>query len=132
MGSMAGRIGGIICPVLTGITSLPWLYPLVFGCACTLAGFLILFLPETAGKPMLSTIEEAEAYYRNRAETVTASIRHLSVFHFESSSLHEETKLKTPNNYKAVECQRYRARHHERHFLYISISVISNTKRQCK
>ena len=65
----------IVCPLLTGITSLPWLYPLVFGVACLFAGFLILFLPETAGKPMMSTIEEAEMYYKNRAQTVTASIR---------------------------------------------------------
>ena len=94
MGSMVGRVGGIgklsflgfsrlemicdnfkVCPLLTGITSLPWLYPLVFGVACLFAGFLILFLPETAGKPMMSTIEEAEMYYKNRAQTVTASIR---------------------------------------------------------
>ena len=81
MGSMAGRIGGIVAPLLTGITSMPWLYPLIFGVLCVLAGFLILFLPETAGKPMLSTIEEAEAYYRNRAETVTASIRQGMIFY---------------------------------------------------
>ena len=75
MGSMAGRIGGIITPFLTGLKSLPWLYPLVFGICCLIASGLIMLLPETAGKSMMTTIEEAEAYYKRRASTISTSIR---------------------------------------------------------
>lgn len=74
MGSMAGRIGGIITPFLTGLKTLPWLYPLVFGICCLIASGLIMLLPETAGKSMMTTIEEAEAYYKRRASTISTSI----------------------------------------------------------
>jgi len=72
---MAGRIGGIVSPQLTGLTSMPWLYPTVFGVACIFSGVLILFLPETAGKPMLNSLEEAELYYQRRVSVATSNIR---------------------------------------------------------
>lgn len=72
MGSMAGRIGGIISPFINNFyLTIPWLPPTIFGTMCILGGIALFTLPETLGKPLLNTIEEANAYYGRRASTTS-------------------------------------------------------------
>ena len=79
MGSMAGRIGGIISPQINNFyETIPWLPPLIFGALCVMGGVAIFLLPETLGKPLLNTIEEANAYYGRRASTVSERIQSAS------------------------------------------------------
>ena len=62
---MSGRIGGILSPQINQLyLSVPWLPPLIYGCVCIVGGALSLILPETAGRPLLNTISEAEEFYR--------------------------------------------------------------------
>ena len=73
MGSMAGRIGGIISPFINDFyESIPWLPPTIFGTVCVAGGCLLFLLPETLGKPLLNTIDEAEKYYARRTSTFSA------------------------------------------------------------
>lgn len=86
VGSMAGRIGGICAPFINNYwESIPWFPPTIFGAFCIVGGFLLLLLPETSGRPLMSTIEEANAYYGKRAtkmdsklQSVNESMRSLS------------------------------------------------------
>lgn len=71
MGSMSGRIGGIISPQINAFyTTVPWLPPLIFGGVCILGGVLTMMLPETTGRPMLNTIEEANKFYKKEKEKI--------------------------------------------------------------
>lgn len=75
MGSMAGRIGGIISPFINNFhTSIPWLPATIFGSACLLGGMALLTLPETLGRPLMNTVEEANNYYGRRASTVASKL----------------------------------------------------------
>ena len=112
MGSMSGRIGGIVSPFINEFyqdcwwkfkhvylksnlskglflkiiskikfatffqtwKTIPWLPPLIFGSMCLLGGFVLFLLPETLGKPLLNTIDEANNYYARRASTISAKI----------------------------------------------------------
>ena len=52
-----GNGGAIIAPML--LEYLPkWVFYMIFGCICVFNSFLLIFLPETVGKPMVETIEE--------------------------------------------------------------------------
>ena len=54
-----GNIGSIIAPMI--YEYLPgWLLLLIFAIMCIFHSFLLFFLPETEGKPMVETIEELE------------------------------------------------------------------------
>ena len=54
-----GNGGSIIAPML--LEFLPyWLFLTIFAGVCGLNAFLIIFLPETVGKPMIETIDELE------------------------------------------------------------------------
>ena len=54
-----GNIGSIIAPMI--YEYLPgWLLLLIFAILCIFHSFLLVFLPETEGKPMVETIEELE------------------------------------------------------------------------
>lgn len=58
--SMVGRIGGMLAPVAILLSDiLPALPNMLFGAAGILAGLLILFNPETLGKKLPDTLEEA-------------------------------------------------------------------------
>ena len=65
-GSIVGRVGGALAPFIIllqdeqGLSFLPYL---IFGICGILSGVWALFLPETAGKPILQTIEEALLFY---------------------------------------------------------------------
>jgi len=59
--SFLGRIGGIIAPWIGNLSEVhPSLPTIIFGVSALLAGFISFFLPETKGKPLPYTIEEAE------------------------------------------------------------------------
>jgi len=69
--SAGGRIGGAISPLVFGIDDkLPWFSNTFFGIASILASITTLFLPETYGKPLTQTIDEAEeSYYKKRVKS---------------------------------------------------------------
>ena len=41
--------------------TIPWLPPTIFGVMCILGGNVLFLLPETLGKPLLNTVDEANA-----------------------------------------------------------------------
>ena len=54
-----GNCGAIIAPLI--LEYLPnWLFLIVFAIVCAINSFLLFFLPETVGKPMIETIKELE------------------------------------------------------------------------
>ena len=56
-----GNVGSILAPMI--YEYLPgWLLLLIFAIMCIFHSFLLYFLPETEGKPMVETIEELENY----------------------------------------------------------------------
>ena len=69
--SAGGRIGGAISPLVFGIDDkMPWFSNTFFGTASILAAIVTLFLPETYGKPLTQTIEEAEeSYYKKNVKS---------------------------------------------------------------
>ena len=55
-----GNIGSILAPMI--YEYLPgWILLLIFAIMCIFHWFLLAFLPETEGKPMVETIEELES-----------------------------------------------------------------------
>ena len=67
LGSMAGRIGGIVSPFILEIGgSIPWLPPLIFGAVTISSGIALLALPETMGMSMLNTIPDANEFYMKK------------------------------------------------------------------
>jgi len=66
-GSMVGRVGGIVAPFIIllqdteGLSFVPYL---IFGIGGIVSGTWALFLPETAGQPIMQTIDEAIAFYQ--------------------------------------------------------------------
>ena len=61
---MFGRLGGVFAPF---IIQLPGFVPnLTFAVTGILSGIWTLFLPETGGKPMLQTIQEAIVFYKGQ------------------------------------------------------------------
>ena len=58
--SMCARIGGMLAPQILELSRIWGPLPLIlFGGLSVLAGGLALFLPETSGKPLPQTIEDA-------------------------------------------------------------------------
>ena len=70
-GSMVGRVGGIVAPFIIllqdtdGLSFVPYL---IFGTGGILSGTWALFLPETAGEPIMQTIDEAIAFYQGKKQ----------------------------------------------------------------
>ena len=61
LSSMVARISGILCPFILDLSSVWFSLPyFIFGAFSITSGMLILLLPETLGKPMPETIEDAE------------------------------------------------------------------------
>ena len=70
---MVGRIGGVIAPfiiLLQDVEGLSFLPYLIFGLCGIVSGIFALFLPETAGQPMLQTIDEAIIFYGGKSNAV--------------------------------------------------------------
>ena len=79
LGSMAGRIGGVCAPYINELwATIPWLPPTIYGVMCILGGLTLFLLPETSGRPMLNTIDEANAYYGKRARRMSADLQSAS------------------------------------------------------
>ena len=72
-GSIVGRVGGALAPFIIllqdqeGLSFLPYF---IFGICGIVSGVWALFLPETAGEPMLQTIEEALLFYDGKRNAV--------------------------------------------------------------
>ena len=76
LGSMVGRVGGVCAPFINKLwQTIPWLPPTIYGAFCIIGGAALFFLPETAGRPMLNTIEEAEAFYGRRASRMSTELQ---------------------------------------------------------
>lgn len=64
-GSMMCRVGSVVAPFCVYLADV-WVYlpQLIVGILALIIGALTLLLPETLGKPLTSTLEEAEALGR--------------------------------------------------------------------
>ena len=79
LGSMAGRIGGVCAPYINKLwPTIPWLPPTIYGAMCILSGLAVFLLPETSGRPMLNTIEEANAFYGKHARRMSVDLQSAS------------------------------------------------------
>ena len=59
--STSARVGGVAAPVVVLLSVVFESLPLmIFGAVSLIAGFLILLLPETLGKPLPETLEDCE------------------------------------------------------------------------
>ena len=82
MASAAGRIGGILAPLINGLErSVGWLPMAIFGTLGLLQVLSTFWLPETLGIQMLATVEAAEDFYagkkphQNKVESEISSKR---------------------------------------------------------
>ncbi|XP_076819926.1 organic cation transporter protein-like [Clavelina lepadiformis] len=65
LGSMSARVGSIITPFTLQLQYiLPWLTSVIFGVLALLAGILSLLFPETLGNRMMTSLDEAEGFYK--------------------------------------------------------------------
>ena len=66
IGSVSGRIGGIIFPfVLDMGSSIGTFFPMaLFGGLCLICTFTAFYFPETRNSPTLTTIDDAQAFYK--------------------------------------------------------------------
>lgn len=61
--SMTARVGSMVAPFVIDLQVFgSWVPPLMFGIPAILAGFATLLLPETKGREVMTTIEEAENF----------------------------------------------------------------------
>lgn len=61
MSCMFARMGGVLAPIINMLHNRSPTAPLViFGCSPLLGAVLALALPETAGRPLPDTVEDAE------------------------------------------------------------------------
>nr|XP_039270512.1 organic cation transporter protein-like [Styela clava] len=65
LGSMAARVGSMIMPFTLQIqNSIPWLTQTIFGTLAFIACSATMLLPETRSLSLLTTVDEAENFYR--------------------------------------------------------------------
>nr|XP_026693822.1 organic cation transporter protein-like isoform X2 [Ciona intestinalis] len=65
MGSMAARVGGVVTPFTLELqNSIPWLIQTIFGILSVFAFMTSLFFPETEKAVCLTSLDEAEIFYR--------------------------------------------------------------------
>jgi len=67
--SVGSTIGNIAAPyMMLLITYVPWLLNVLFGTMSLVAALLVLYLPETLGRPLPTTIKEVEAWTRTLSQ----------------------------------------------------------------
>lgn len=67
VGSTGARVGSILAPFIIDLNNyVTWLPNTILGVVSVIAGVMSAFFPETNGRPMLETIEEAEAFYTGK------------------------------------------------------------------
>lgn len=89
--SIGGRIGGIIAPfVIITQSTAPWLPNAIFGSAIIIGGLFCFLLPETTGRVMPQTLEEANTFYAKDKK-----VRHDS--HRASRGYEESISLTVPS-----------------------------------
>ena len=65
--SGAARVAGILTPFILGLSDIyTWLPGVIFSVLGVVSGICTFFLPETLGKPLLSTLEQTEKVYFNK------------------------------------------------------------------
>ncbi|CAK8691145.1 unnamed protein product [Clavelina lepadiformis] len=65
MGSLAARVGGMASPFILQLqATIPWLTQTVFGSLSIICGGLTLFYPETVSTEYMTTLDQAENFYR--------------------------------------------------------------------
>ncbi|CAK8691142.1 unnamed protein product [Clavelina lepadiformis] len=65
MGSLAARVGGMASPFILQLqATIPWLTQTVFGSLSVICGGLTLFYPETVSTEYMTTLDQAENFYR--------------------------------------------------------------------
>uniref|UniRef100_A0A667YRM5 Solute carrier family 22 member 16 n=2 Tax=Myripristis murdjan TaxID=586833 RepID=A0A667YRM5_9TELE len=72
-GSMMCRVGSVVAPFCVYLADV-WIYlpQLIVGILAFIIGVLTLLLPETLGKPLTTTLEEAEALGREPSKKISA------------------------------------------------------------
>lgn len=67
LNSLGARIAGMMSPwVLATADYYSWLPGATFAVLAFVSGIAAMWLPETLGQPLLTTLEEAEEYYENK------------------------------------------------------------------
>lgn len=67
--SAAARVGGILTPFILGLDSVAsWLPGSIYAVLGVVTGICAFWLPETLGKPLLSTVEQTEKVYFSDTE----------------------------------------------------------------
>lgn len=65
MGSAAARVGSMFSPFILQINqTLPWFTQTIFGGLSIIAGFLTVLFPETNGVQFITSLDEAETFYK--------------------------------------------------------------------
>jgi len=67
MASACGRIGGVLAPLVNGLSkSIGWLPMVIFGVLGSLQVLSTFWMPETLGIQMLATLDQAEDFYQGK------------------------------------------------------------------
>ncbi|XP_013877230.1 solute carrier family 22 member 16 [Austrofundulus limnaeus] len=71
-GSMMCRVGSVVAPFCVNLADV-WIYlpQLIVGILAFIIGVLTLLLPETLGKPLTTTLEEAESLGRDPSKKIS-------------------------------------------------------------
>ncbi|VDI68520.1 MFS transporter, OCT family, solute carrier family 22 (organic cation transporter), member 4/5 [Mytilus galloprovincialis] len=68
LGSMSGRVGGMLAPYATMLaTYIEWAPGIIFGVCCGVATLLQLLLPETSGKELPQSVRELREWDKQRS-----------------------------------------------------------------
>ena len=94
--SMCGRIGAIISPYIALLKSYgTWIPLIIFGANALLSGLLVLLLPDTLGKELPETIQDALKLGKNNVPcTVTRVVHNMD----EEGNTEEPRSLSQVNN----------------------------------
>ncbi|XP_077974746.1 organic cation transporter protein-like [Styela clava] len=86
MGSMSARIGPIIMPFTLQLQqAIPWLTQTIFGTLGLIAGATTLMLPETSKEDLMTSIDQAENFYRRNMRIIAKLFRKTEVYQSESN-----------------------------------------------